>query len=102
MWLTRLRLLAAAARHDGGYDLAPIAPVHAEVTIHRNDRGLRVELGHPNNARIRKRHRHRRELAHQPPNGLNLRVHSESLFITSFAGNSRSRLGEVVKPSTDT
>ena len=46
-------LFAAAAGHDGWNHVTPIAPVHAEISIQGNDRGLHVELGHTHQTGIR-------------------------------------------------
>ncbi len=70
-------LLAATAWHDDRNHLSSIAPIHTEVTIHGNDRGLRIGFGHPHQARIRKRHRHSSEFVHQRSHRVDLCMQSE-------------------------
>ena len=60
--------------------MPPVATIDSEVTIESYDHTLRVELGHPNEARIRQRHRHVGELAHQTPERIDLRTYPEVDF----------------------
>lgn len=43
-----------------------IAPIDSEITIERQNDALLIELGHPDEASIRKRHGYIRKLLHQP------------------------------------